>query len=352
MKKVILILLVLIALFYYLGWDDSENITQNNISNTTETIWENNNTWTSNNTTSTENIPTEEEKKSTVEITDLTDNKFLNFDDVDLESLATLKTGEIEITWNIIEGTKVDKIIVDFVNHDSDFKEDHYQLQTFKLWDTTFKYRASSRYQVLDFWKNIYTFKAYSGDETAETQVVINLVDNAGNNELDSEEALEKLINDENLVWADIENIEGNLPTSIEYWSPSVSWDTITYPSIEWLKIYSKWVPTMSCWNSDLVSKLIEKETSSRYYWNTCRDIVKDKGISVYVIRLDWDNYIYEKHYIDYTNWLYGVLELAVGTDVTKDNIEEKNNELKEINSTFEKTTEVDKLFRTISDNM
>jgi hypothetical protein len=68
---------------------------------------------------------------------------------------------------------------------------------------------------------------------------------------------------------------------------------------------------------------------TSWYYWNTCRDIVKDKGIKFNVIRLQGDDYVYERHYIDFVHGFYGVYELETGTGVTSENIADKNNELK-----------------------
>jgi hypothetical protein len=86
----------------------------------------------------------------------------------------------------------------------------------------------------------------------------------------------------------------------------------------------------------------------SWFYRNTCKEIVKDKWISFYVIRLDWDDYIYEKHYIDYIHWFYWILEIEKWQNVTKNNIAEKNTELKGNNDTFDKTDITDKIFKEI----
>lgn len=86
------------------------------------------------------------------------------------------------------------------------------------------------------------------------------------------------------------------------------------------------------------------------FYWNTCRDTIKDKGISYYVIRLtDKENYVYEKHYVDYEHSLYTTYEVQSGTGVTKDNISDKNTELKEINDTLQNVALVDSLVKTIT---
>ncbi len=68
---------------------------------------------------------------------------------------------------------------------------------------------------------------------------------------------------------------------------------------------------------------------TSWYYWNTCRDIVKDYGIKFNVLRLDGEKYIYERHYIDAKHGLYATYELETGTGISKENIAEKNTEFK-----------------------
>ena len=82
----------------------------------------------------------------------------------------------------------------------------------------------------------------------------------------------------------------------------------------------------MSC---ETLTDYLSERMTSWYYWNTCRDIVKDKGIKFNVIRLQGDDYVYERHYIDFVHGFYGVYELETGTGVTSENIADKNNELK-----------------------
>jgi hypothetical protein len=105
-------------------------------------------------------------------------------------------------------------------------------------------------------------------------------------------------------------------------------WETsFTYTQIKGLEIQKQILWEVSC---DDVTEFLAEKLSTWYFWNTCRDIVKDKGIKFNVIRLAWDEYIYERHYIDFTKWLYGTYELETGTGVDKDTIEDKNTELKE----------------------
>jgi hypothetical protein len=87
---------------------------------------------------------------------------------------------------------------------------------------------------------------------------------------------------------------------------------------------------------------LVEKYGYS--YWNSCRDIVKDKSIWFYVLRLSWEDYFYEKHYINYEKQEYWVLLLETWIWVTKDMLKEKNDELKLIS--FDKTIKADSVFK------
>ncbi len=68
----------------------------------------------------------------------------------------------------------VTKISVDFSNAWSDYPDDHYILQKFKQWNTTFEYKAFSEYDVFDSWENRYTITAFAwADIVAVVDVVI-----------------------------------------------------------------------------------------------------------------------------------------------------------------------------------
>lgn len=289
-----------------------------------------------------DNIQTEETKNADSIVTEVEDKE--NQKNVEEESLITIEyigsdkfieisklnedwidEGEVDINWSAVEWIIVDKIIVDFKNESSEFKDDTYQLKKFKKWWTDFKYLASSRFQVLDFWKNIYTFNAYSEDKISKVIVTINVL-----NEDEKKKIEEENTREEKLIWTEDDTVFLNLPVWDNFWKPILLWeDVFTYSLINWLEIIKRNKRDITCEN---VTDLLSEEMSGWYYWNTCRDIIKDKWISFFVVRLDGDNYFYEKHYIDFKYWFYWVLELEKWEWVTKDNIKEKNSELKEWN--------------------
>ncbi len=269
-----------------------------------------------------------------VEITPITENQFIEIDRID-ESAIT--TGSIDITGTTL-GT-VDKIEVFFHNGDSVYPDDRYTLQTFSPGNETFKYVASSKFQVLDFGTNIYVFKAYQGDAFSETEVIIRAKDP----DAETVDFEDTVIGEEN------SSIDIPLPVSQAFGNPiSLGVNSFTYSQINGLEIMKQdnlWEVTC-----DNLTESLEKTINTWFYWNTCRDTIKDKGISFYVIRLEWqDAYVYEKHYIDYVHGLHTIYEIETWTGVTKDNIAEKNTQLKEENDTFQTVPLVDSLVKTIT---
>jgi len=269
----------------------------------------------------------EEIKK--IEIKSLTDEQFLEFDDLSWENLLD---GEVEITWKTIWA--VDKIIVKFSNETSDFPDDNYTLKQFASWSDNFLYRAFSRYETLDFWKNIYVFEAYSWDKVSKLQLILNVVK-------EEEKKLEEKIKQ---VYEDISL--DNLPIKETFWTPMDLWDwKISYSSLSWLEIRREINSDLTCEN--LTEKLVDS-IDSWFFWNTCRPIDGDEWITFFVVRLDWDNYVYEKHYYLSYQGIYWVQELEVWTWVTAENIWEKNTELKEKNEDFAIIEITDDLFSEI----
>ena len=279
------------------------------------------------------NIMKEEKKK--FEIIKLTQNQVLDFDDI---SEKDFSSWEIEISGKTLE--KVDKIKVNFTNEDSDFPDDSYILTQFKTWDESFLYRALSRYETLDFWTNKYVFFAYSWDEITKTELII-YVENPD----------EKSEDGESEVWKIIEKIDeiaiADLPVSTDSWYPIQIWDNkLTYSGLKWLEISKKWTSDLTCEN---ITDFLEDSLNTWFYWNTCRKIEEDKWYSYFVLRLDWERYVYEKHYIIFKDLSYWVYEIETGTGVTKDTIAEKNTELKEKNEDYPTLDIVDKLFIDLS---
>jgi hypothetical protein len=133
---------------------------------------------------------------------------------------------------------------------------------------------------------------------------------------------------------------------SAEFWTPTDLWGgKYSYTDLKWLELISDTNPNLEC--ESLTSELSDK-IDTWFFWNTCRPISWDEWLSFYVIRLDWDNYIYEKHYYLSYKWIYWVQELEKGTWVDSKNIWEKNKELKEKNEDYPILKITDELFKQI----
>lgn len=314
MKKILIILLVIFltscSLFNKEKEEDISKAKQ-------ELLWDE--TWTTQtdslDTSTWESITqtweTVEEKNNlepTATITPLDDTTPL----IEIEDLSNkdFYAWEFYINWNTL--WNVDKIEVSFSNKTSTYPEDLYRLREFNPWDKAFKYMASSNFKTLDFWLNEYIFTAYSWNSTYKIKVDINIPEKEVRNTSNPEEAR---LNSENLVISDVNNLKVENDDSAS---------------------------EITCESEVLTNYLVENYGYS--YWNSCRDIIKDKSIWFYVLRLSWDKYFYEKHYIDYEKKLHGVLLLETWTWVTKDMIKEKNDELKQMS--FDETLKADLLFK------
>jgi len=272
-----------------------------------------------------ENKEIKKEETKKIEIKSLTDNQFLEFDDL---SNKDLLWWAVEITGKTLD--EVDKIIVTFKNETSDFPDDRFQLKQFKAWDPTFLYRAFSKYETLDYWKNIYVFEAYKWDEVTKLELIFNVFE-------DEKEEKTK----------DLEKLDiSKLPKNEKFWNPIEIWDwKIAYTDLRWLEIKWESISWLKCEN---LTDILKERIKWYFYWNTCRPVNEKEWISFYVIRLKWDKYIYEKdYYLDYM-WVYWVQELETWTWVTIENIWEKNSELKEKNENYAILNVTDDLFKEI----
>ncbi len=141
-------------------------------------------------------------------------------------------------------------------------------------------------------------------------------------------------------------SLEIDLPKSAEFGDPvSLGATSFTYSNIDTLEVSQRTV-TVNC---DGLTEFLTEEINTWFFWNTCRDIIKDKGISFNVITLgDEDNYVYTRHYVDFVHGLYGTYQIDTGTGVTKENISDKNTELKEQADSFPSIAIVDRLMREI----
>lgn len=278
-----------------------------------------------------------ENAKEKIKIDYLTKDQFIILDDISEEDLSWF---EVKVTWKT--NTQVDKIEVLFSNETSDFPDDQYTLQSFNPWDSTFLYVASSNYRVYDYGENEYIFKAYSWDQVSELK--LSLIRDGEDSTIENDTS-DSVWYEKKLFWNEDDTVYISFPKSSSFWDPVfLSADTFTYSLINNFEVKKENNLEINC--SNITTKLSD-DLNTWFYWNTCRDIIKDKWISFYVIRL-WedDNYFYEKHYIDYDHWLYWVYLLEKWTWVDKDNIKDKNDLLKEINDDFKSSWVVDELFR------
>ena len=256
----------------------------------------------------------EEKTSQNIQIIPLSTQQVLNFDEISPESLTS---GEVKITGTTAD---VDSIDVLFSNPTSAYPDDDYTLQTFKAWDTDFRYVASSRNQVLDFGENTYIFTAHAGSTTSQTKVVLVVP-----REWEEDE---KKWTESNLIGTENNTTLIDLPTSSKYGEPMKLWEaSFTYTQIKGLEVEKQILSEVSC---DGVTEFLTEKINTWFYWNTCRDIVKEKWIKFNVIRLDGEAYVYERHYLDFKNGFYGTYELERWTWVDSDNIAEKNTLLKE----------------------
>jgi len=74
-------------------------------------------------------------------------------------------------------------------------------------------------------------------------------------------------------------------------------------------------VREISCEN---LTDYLSDNINTWFYWNTCRDLIKDKAITFYVLQLNGEEYVYQKHYVDFINSFYGSYDIETGTGVQR----------------------------------
>ncbi len=304
MKKIILFLFLSIVLSScFNSQKDIDSAKQNLIGDTPTPVVE-----------TPKEIVKEIPEDSLVQIIPQDDKWFLKFNSISERSITS---GEV-----IISGTtelSLDSIQVLYSNPTSKFPDDDYTLQAFKTGDETFKYIASSKNQVLDFGENDYIFRAKLWNEISETKIIIEVPD--------KEDTKEETGTESQLIGTEDNTILIDLPTSSKYGEPmKLGEASFTYTQIKWLEINKEILESVTC---ETLTEYLTERMNSWYYWNTCREIVKEEWIKFNVIRLNGEDYIYERHYIDFSHGLYGVYELETGTGVDSENIADKNTELK-----------------------
>ncbi len=356
MKKVVLLLLVSMLLTSCFGDSDEVKKAKQDLGVIkTEKIINDDTSWEEQEDV----IVSEELGDPRIQIIQVSGEKLLRLDTLDYKDF---KNWYAKITWKTL--WQVDKIIVSFSNDESDFPSDWFTLKKFKAWDKNFEYNASSKFKVLDFGINKYRFIAYSWAEKSilELLVVVSendkrILENNGDlsefeQQKDEEEKSEEKLNED--TWIHEEFEASNLPKWWDYGDIIKLWeDSFTYSDIKWLEISKEKLWNVNCWKDEdtstyFVTELLAEKQKSWYYWNTCRDIIKWKWISFFVTRLEWNNYVYEKHYLDTNHWLYWIYELERWEGATSENLSDKNKELKVKNGDFESLSVVNSLFKKI----
>lgn len=283
-------------------------------------------TWSNIDTKSESGSLVENQETKQVEITPLTSEQFVELDDLSNEDFSDW---EVEIKWKTL--TNVDKIIITFENKDSQFPIDKYDLKQFKPGDKEFTYRAFSKYESLDYGKNVYTIEAHSWDKVSKLQLVINL------------KLKEDRSSAENVGEVSEDISLDTLPTSAKFWNPIQLWSwKVWYSDIKWLEIRKDNLSDLTC---EKLTESLSSKIDWYFFWNTCRPINTDKWFSFFIIRLAWDKYYYEKHYYLSSKWIYWVQELETWTWVTKEIMEAKNLELKAKNASYDILKISDSLF-------
>ena len=254
---------------------------------------------------------------------------------MDLQNILNIKD-ELIVSWKVYN-TSIDKITVFYKNESSNFPEDFHTLQKFKQWNSTFEYNAFRRFKVLDYWKNIYNIKAYSWDNIiSEAELVFFLFKKENISE--KQESNINIV--EKNIWLSDDNIYISLPENDIYWTPIMMWTSwFTYSLLNNFES-KKNIDLFDIDCNNLTDYVINN--FSWAYWNTCRPIW-DFIISFYILHLKWDEYFYEKHYLDKKYWLYWIQLLEKWSWINKDNIESENSILR--NKTYEIVEKTDKLY-------
>ncbi len=271
----------------------------------------------------------EELAKNKVEINTVTEDQFIELDDLSDEDFSDW---EFELKWTTTE--KVDKIIIKYENADSEYPKDVFTLKQFKAGDKTFVYRAFSRYQTFDYGKNVYTIEAYSWDKLSKTELVINYNKDKSDKEKTEDSEKKEVVQDLSV---------DTLPKNTKYGNPTKLWSgKIWYSDIKWLEIKKTSITDLTCAN---LTDVYTSEVGGYFFWNTCRPLWTDNWISFFIIRLEWDKYYYEKHYYLADTWTYWVQELESWEWVSRDTLEAKNTELKVKNAEYQIIKITDGLF-------
>lgn len=342
MKKILIVSLLLITLNLSscsLKWE-SEDVQDAKRELLWENYQENNTNDDIDNIKDKDNVVIIEDKIEKILVTKefITDEEYFSISDIDK---PTNKTTKIDFNWKT--EFLIDKIEVTFKNENSSFPYDDYTLQSFKTWNKDFIYRAYKEYEVLDFWINEYIITAYFWDKVSKMKIIIEIPETEENIDIVKNEEYIDLVN--KTIWKEEDNIFLKLPENEIFGDIIMMWeDSFTYSNIENFEVVkSMEIFDKTCDN--LTDYLINKFGYT--YRNTCRQLNIDNWITFNVLRLNWDKYYYERHYLDQLHGLYWIYEIESWTWIDKDNIWDKNSELKL--KEFDWISKVDDLFNIIA---
>lgn len=159
--------------------------------------------------------------------------------------------------------------------------------------------------------------------------------DNLGVSEIEEQYIPE--YKDEELIWMNKDSLiletlpalELELPSFIDYWDAvAISERSFVYNQVRWLEIFiENMEQELLC---DDLTEFLSSRIANWYFWNTCRSISWEEGLKFNVLRLSGGEYVYERHYVDASIWIYWILELERGEGIDKDMLPEKNTELRD----------------------
>ena len=136
-------------------------------------------------------------------------------------------------------------------------------------------------------------------------------------------------INEDSLLLEASPSFELELPSFVDYWDAvATSERSFVYNQVRWLEIFVENIEQeLTC---DDLTEFLSSRIANWYFWNTCRTISWEEGLKFNVLRLNGIEYVYERHYIDTSIWIYWILELERGEGIDKDMLPEKNTEFRD----------------------
>jgi len=263
-----------------------------------------------------------------------------------IQNIDSIFTG-FDLTGKVTN-PDIDLIRVKFQNESSNFVDDNYALQTFKKGNPTFLYRAHRQYDVFDDGPNVYTIEWYAnGDVVASVKLIVNVGDPTTETPASwtAEETPKTPVETTTAAPLDADNTNTvKLPVDENTYGHLIQNNgVVEYSNVPGFRVTQEAIPkNMVCQDAvdgqtDLSTFLFGKYDFQ--FWNTCVPLANGKGIAANVLVIDKEgNFFYERQYIDTANGIYGKVLLEAGDKTSRNEIAEKNAELKEkyLNNSYE----------------